>query len=55
MLPEAGTTAAAGMARRGREWTAAHAEFYLDLYERTAGERRQALRDAEQRHLRRVV
>jgi UDP-N-acetylglucosamine diphosphorylase / glucose-1-phosphate thymidylyltransferase / UDP-N-acetylgalactosamine diphosphorylase / glucosamine-1-phosphate N-acetyltransferase / galactosamine-1-phosphate N-acetyltransferase len=54
-LREMFATAAAVMARRGREWTAGHADFFLELYERTAGERRQALRDAEQRLLRRVV
>jgi UDP-N-acetylglucosamine diphosphorylase/glucosamine-1-phosphate N-acetyltransferase len=54
-LREMFTTAATMMGRRGREWTAAHADFYLELHERTAGERRQALRDAEQRRLRRVV
>jgi hypothetical protein len=32
-----------------------HAEFFLDLYERTGGERRQLLRESEQRRLRRVV
>ena len=42
------------MARRGVEWTEAHEDFYLDLYERTSGERRQLLRDSERR-LRRVV
>jgi UDP-N-acetylglucosamine diphosphorylase/glucosamine-1-phosphate N-acetyltransferase len=48
-------TAATALARRGRAWTEAHAEFFLGLYERTAGERRQLLRDNEQRRLRRVV
>jgi UDP-N-acetylglucosamine diphosphorylase/glucosamine-1-phosphate N-acetyltransferase len=48
-------TAAAMMGRRGRAWTEAQAELYFDLYERTAGERRQLLRDSEQRRLRRVV
>jgi UDP-N-acetylglucosamine diphosphorylase/glucosamine-1-phosphate N-acetyltransferase len=48
-------TAATAMGRRGREWTEAHADVYLDLYERTAAERRRSLRDAEQRRLRRVV
>ena len=48
-------TAATVMGRRGREWTEAHADVYLDLYERTAAERRQSLREGEQRRLRRVV
>jgi UDP-N-acetylglucosamine diphosphorylase/glucosamine-1-phosphate N-acetyltransferase len=48
-------TAATVMARRGREWTEDHAEFYFDLFEQTAAERRQAVREGEQRRLRRVV
>jgi UDP-N-acetylglucosamine diphosphorylase/glucosamine-1-phosphate N-acetyltransferase len=48
-------TAATVMARRGREWTAEHAELAFFLYEATAGQRRQALREGEQRRLRRVV
>jgi UDP-N-acetylglucosamine diphosphorylase/glucosamine-1-phosphate N-acetyltransferase len=46
-------TAAAVMARRGQELTAARAAQYRRLYAQTAGERRQALRDAERRRLRR--
>jgi UDP-N-acetylglucosamine diphosphorylase/glucosamine-1-phosphate N-acetyltransferase len=48
-------TAAAVMARRGRQWTEDHAEFYFGLFEQTAAERRQAVREGEQRRLRRVV
>jgi UDP-N-acetylglucosamine diphosphorylase/glucosamine-1-phosphate N-acetyltransferase len=48
-------TARTMMARRGVAWTEAHEDFYLDLYERTADERRQALGDTEQRRMRRVV
>jgi UDP-N-acetylglucosamine diphosphorylase/glucosamine-1-phosphate N-acetyltransferase len=48
-------TAATVMGRRGREWTEASADVYLDLYERTAAERHQSLREGEQRRLRRVV
>ncbi len=48
-------TAAAMMARRGRDWTAAHAELFFYLYEATTAPRRQALRESEQRRLRRVV
>jgi hypothetical protein len=48
-------TAALVMARRGREWGEEHAEFYFGLFERTAAERRQAVRDGEQRRLRRAV
>ncbi len=48
-------TAATVMARRGREWTAEHAELAFFLYEATAAQRRQALREGEQRRLRRVV
>ena len=36
-------------------WTAAHEDFFLGLYERTSGERRQLLRDGEQRRRGRVV
>jgi hypothetical protein len=43
------------MKRRGRAWTAAHEELFFGLYEQTAEPRRQALREAEQRRLRRVV
>jgi hypothetical protein len=39
------TTASTAMARRGRTWTAAHADFFLGLYERTAGERQELLRE----------
>jgi hypothetical protein len=48
-------TAATVMARRGREWTAEHAELAYFLYEATAGQRRQVIREGEQRRLRRVV
>ncbi len=48
-------TAAAMMARRGRDWTAAHAELFFYLYEATTAPRRQALRESEQRRLRRAV
>jgi UDP-N-acetylglucosamine diphosphorylase/glucosamine-1-phosphate N-acetyltransferase len=48
-------TAGTVMARRGRPWTEAHAEFFLGLYERTAGERAKLLRESEQRRVRRVV
>ncbi len=48
-------TAATAMGRRGREWTDAHAEVFLELYERTATERARVLRESEQRRLRRVV
>ena len=37
------------------EWTAAHEEFFFQLFESTSGARRQLLRDSEQRRLRRVV
>jgi UDP-N-acetylglucosamine diphosphorylase/glucosamine-1-phosphate N-acetyltransferase len=48
-------TAATMMARRGREWTAEHAELFYFLYEATTAQRRQAIRESEQRRLRRVV
>jgi UDP-N-acetylglucosamine diphosphorylase/glucosamine-1-phosphate N-acetyltransferase len=47
-------TAATMMGRRNVTWQQEHADFYLDLYERTSGERTRLLRDNEQR-LRRVV
>lgn len=48
-------TAATVMGRRNREWTEAHADAYLELYEQTAAERMLSLREGEQRRLRRVV
>jgi UDP-N-acetylglucosamine diphosphorylase/glucosamine-1-phosphate N-acetyltransferase len=54
-LREMFATASTVMARRGREWTEDHAEFYFDLYEQTSAERRHAVREGEQRRLRRVV
>jgi UDP-N-acetylglucosamine diphosphorylase/glucosamine-1-phosphate N-acetyltransferase len=54
-LREMFETAAAAMGRRGREWTEHHADFFLALYERTEAERRQTIRESEQRRLRRVV
>jgi UDP-N-acetylglucosamine diphosphorylase/glucosamine-1-phosphate N-acetyltransferase len=54
-LREMFATAAVVMARRDREWTPAHAEACFLLYEATAAARRQALRESEQRRLRRVV
>ena len=41
------------MGRRGHAWTEAHAELFLGLYERTAGERARFLRESEQRRVRR--
>jgi hypothetical protein len=46
-------TAGAVMRRRGRALTPAHADLYRDLCRRTATERRRAVREAEQRRLRR--
>ena len=48
-------TAATVMARRGRQWTDTHAEFFFDLYEQTAEARSQVLRESEQHTLRRVI
>lgn len=45
--------AAAAMRRRGTTWTDAHAEFFLSLYEQTAGRRREAVAENDQRRLRR--
>ena len=47
-------TARAMMARRGIRWHECHADFFLDLYERTSGERQRLVRESERR-LRRVV
>jgi hypothetical protein len=46
-------TAAMVMSRRGAALTAAHEVVYRSLFEQTAAERRRALREAEQRRLRR--
>jgi len=54
-LREMFDTAATVMARRQREWTETHAELFFTLFEQTADERRQVLRDSEQGRLRRVV
>jgi UDP-N-acetylglucosamine diphosphorylase/glucosamine-1-phosphate N-acetyltransferase len=54
-LREMFTTAATVMGRRQHEWTETHAELFFTLFEQTANERRQALRDSEQGRLRRVV
>jgi UDP-N-acetylglucosamine diphosphorylase/glucosamine-1-phosphate N-acetyltransferase len=49
------TTAQTMMARRNVAWTDHHAEFYFTLFEATAAERRQLMRDAEIGRRRRVV
>jgi UDP-N-acetylglucosamine diphosphorylase/glucosamine-1-phosphate N-acetyltransferase len=54
-LREMFDTAAVVMARRNREWTELHAELFFTLFEQTASERRQLLRESEQGRLRRVV
>jgi UDP-N-acetylglucosamine diphosphorylase/glucosamine-1-phosphate N-acetyltransferase len=46
-------TAAQVMHRRGRSLTEEHAHLYRTLFEQTAAERRRAIREAEQRRLRR--
>jgi UDP-N-acetylglucosamine diphosphorylase/glucosamine-1-phosphate N-acetyltransferase len=48
-------TAQTMMGRRQVRWTQDHADFFLDLYERTSGERQKLVRDVEQRRMRRVV
>jgi UDP-N-acetylglucosamine diphosphorylase / glucose-1-phosphate thymidylyltransferase / UDP-N-acetylgalactosamine diphosphorylase / glucosamine-1-phosphate N-acetyltransferase / galactosamine-1-phosphate N-acetyltransferase len=48
-------TAAIAMGRRGREWTEDHAEFFLGVYEITAHERQQAVRDSETRRQRKTM
>jgi UDP-N-acetylglucosamine diphosphorylase/glucosamine-1-phosphate N-acetyltransferase len=47
--------AATAMGRRDREWTPAHAELFFTLFEQTADERHQLIRESEQRRLRRVI
>ncbi|HVS37585.1 MAG TPA: putative sugar nucleotidyl transferase [Gemmataceae bacterium] len=54
-LRELFETASVVMGRRKQRWAEAHAEFFLALYEQTEEERRQMIREAEQRRLRRVV
>jgi hypothetical protein len=54
-LREMFDTAAVMMGRRQKEWTAEHAEMFLALYARTEESRRQTIREADQRRLRRVV
>ncbi len=54
-LREMFETAAVVMGRRNQRWTETHAEFFIGLYEMTEEERRQTIREAEQRRLRRVV
>jgi len=54
-LREIFASATLAMARRSQEWTEAHAEFYFELYDRTAASRRQQMRESEQRRLRRAV
>ena len=49
------TTAAKVMQRRGQELTPAHTDLINALYDRTAGQRKVALRDGEQRRLRRSM
>jgi UDP-N-acetylglucosamine diphosphorylase/glucosamine-1-phosphate N-acetyltransferase len=53
-LREMFAAAATMMGRRNRAWTAAHTDFFLELYEDTAEARRLGLRDHERR-MRRVV
>jgi UDP-N-acetylglucosamine diphosphorylase/glucosamine-1-phosphate N-acetyltransferase len=54
-LRELFASAEVAMARRGKEWTEVHAEFYFDLHDRTAEMRRRHIRESEQRRLRRAV
>jgi hypothetical protein len=49
------TTAARETAAGGGAWTEAHTEFFFSLFEATARPRKQALREAEQKRLRRLV
>lgn len=49
------TTAAKVMGRRGQELTSAHTDLYITLFDQTAGQRKQVLRDSEQRLLRRSM
>ncbi|HWG44766.1 MAG TPA: putative sugar nucleotidyl transferase [Gemmataceae bacterium] len=54
-LREMFATAATVMARRRHEWSEIHSELFFNLFDQTASERRQVLRDGEQGRLRRVV
>jgi len=51
MLATAGTV----LSRRGRQWTEIDTELFFTLYEETAAQRRQVIRESEQRRMRRVV
>jgi UDP-N-acetylglucosamine diphosphorylase/glucosamine-1-phosphate N-acetyltransferase len=53
-LREMFATAAVMMSRRGREWTAGHAELFLEVYEQTAAGRRRLIQETELRRLRRI-
>jgi UDP-N-acetylglucosamine diphosphorylase/glucosamine-1-phosphate N-acetyltransferase len=52
-LPDLLQTAATVMQRRGLEFTEKHAALFRTLFDQTAGQRRQVVREAEQRRLRR--
>jgi UDP-N-acetylglucosamine diphosphorylase/glucosamine-1-phosphate N-acetyltransferase len=47
--------AAHAVGRRDKEWTDTHGEFYFQLYVDTEPDRHKAIRESEQRHMRRVV
>jgi UDP-N-acetylglucosamine diphosphorylase/glucosamine-1-phosphate N-acetyltransferase len=48
-------TAATVLSRRGRQWTEVDTELFFTLYEETAAQRRQVIRESEQHRMRRVV
>jgi UDP-N-acetylglucosamine diphosphorylase/glucosamine-1-phosphate N-acetyltransferase len=54
-LRQAFNTAATVMRRRGRELTGTHVDFFFNLFESTAAQRARAIRESEQRRLRRSV
>jgi UDP-N-acetylglucosamine diphosphorylase/glucosamine-1-phosphate N-acetyltransferase len=47
--------AANAVGRRDKEWTETHGEFFFQLYVDTEPERFKAIRESEQRHMRRVI
>jgi len=47
--------AATAVGRRDRQWTETHVEFFFQLFVQTEPERRKAIRESEQRRMRRVV
>lgn len=54
-LRQAFTTAATVLRRRGQEFTGANHDFYLSLYDQTAGDRQRLIRESDMRRWRKSV